>query len=174
MSLSEKTFAPRATSTTEGRQGSISANDAACLAPVETHVAKGAVKGGESEKSMTLLQGLRTYPKAVAWSVLISTCIIMEGFDIVLINNLYAVPAFQQRYGEQLGDGSYEVPAAWQAGLSNGALVGQISGLFAIGWIVERFGYRMTLIGALSWLSAAIFLLFFALHLPMLLIGEVS
>lgn len=155
------------------RRTSISANDAACLAPVETHVAKGAVKGADSEKSMTLLQGLKTYPKAVAWSIVISTCIIMEGFDIVLINNLYALPAFQRNFGERLGDGSYEISAEWQSGLSNGALVGEILGLMAIGHIVERFGYRMTLIGALVWLSCAVFLLFFAIDLPMLLCGEV-
>ena len=57
------------------RSGSISAGDAMCLANVETHVAKDAVKGTESEKSMTLLQGLKTYPQAVAWSMLISTCV---------------------------------------------------------------------------------------------------
>ena len=56
------------------RSGSISAGDAMCLANVKTHVAKDAVEGTESEKSMTLLQGLKTYPQAVAWSMLISTC----------------------------------------------------------------------------------------------------
>src|SRR5699024_4265765 len=48
----------------------------------------------DKEQSMTLLQGIRTYPKAVAWSVLISTCIAMEGYDISLINNFYAFPTF--------------------------------------------------------------------------------
>lgn len=33
----------------------------------------------EKEHKMTLLQGLRLYPKAIGWSVLISTCIAMEG-----------------------------------------------------------------------------------------------
>lgn len=31
----------------------------------------------EKERSMTLMQGIRLYPKAIAWSVLISACIIM-------------------------------------------------------------------------------------------------
>lgn len=34
----------------------------------------------EKEHNMTLLQGVRLYPKAIAWSVLISTCIVMEGY----------------------------------------------------------------------------------------------
>lgn len=105
--------------------------------------------------------------------MLISTCIIMEGFDIVLINNLYAVPAFQKRFGERVGDGSYEVPADWQAGLSNGALIGEILGLMLVGLVVERFGYRTTLIGSLVMLTCTVFLLFFAQNLPMLLVGEV-
>lgn len=41
----------------------------------------------ESEHKMTLLQGIRLYPKAVAWSVLISTCIVMEGYDVCLLNS---------------------------------------------------------------------------------------
>lgn len=64
MSLEQQTAAPTAASGPE-RSQSISYADAACLAPVETHVAQGAVKGGESEKAMTLLEGLKTYPKAV-------------------------------------------------------------------------------------------------------------
>jgi MFS transporter, SP family, general alpha glucoside:H+ symporter len=39
-------------------------------------------KATEKEHSMTLLQGIKLYPKAIAWSVLISTCIVMEGYDI--------------------------------------------------------------------------------------------
>jgi len=31
---------------------------------------------------MTLLQGIKLYPKAVFWSMLISTCIAMEGYEI--------------------------------------------------------------------------------------------
>jgi hypothetical protein len=40
----------------------------------------------QKEHNMTLLQGLRLYPKAVAWSMLISLCIAMEGFDLCLLN----------------------------------------------------------------------------------------
>ena len=65
----------------------------------------------DKEQNMTLLQGIRTYPKAVAWSVLISTCIAMEGYDISLVNNFYAFPTFNRKYGELMPDGSYQVPA---------------------------------------------------------------
>lgn len=42
----------------------------------------------EKEHNMTLMQGIRLYPKAIFWSLLISTCIAMEGYDVCLINNV--------------------------------------------------------------------------------------
>ncbi|MAD82244.1 MAG: hypothetical protein CL912_04715 [Deltaproteobacteria bacterium] len=41
----------------------------------------------DKEHSMTLWQGLKLYPKAVGWSVLISTCIVMEGYDLCLLSS---------------------------------------------------------------------------------------
>lgn len=35
----------------------------------------------DKEHKMTLWQGIKLYPKAVGWSVLISTCICMEGYE---------------------------------------------------------------------------------------------
>jgi SP family general alpha glucoside:H+ symporter-like MFS transporter len=96
----------------------------------------------DKEHRMTLLQGVKLYPKAVFWSVLISTCIVMEGYDISLINNFYAFETFNRKYGVEIAPGKFQVPAAWQAGLSNGANVGEIIGLFINGFISERFGYR--------------------------------
>lgn len=43
----------------------------------------------QKEHSMTLMQGVRLYPKAIFWSLLISSCIVMEGYDVCLINNFY-------------------------------------------------------------------------------------
>lgn len=65
----------------------------------------------EKERKMGIWKGMKIYPKAVAWSILISTCIAMEGYDISLVNNFYAFPQFNRKYGELQGDGSYEVPA---------------------------------------------------------------
>ena len=105
-------------------------------------VVRGAKSATEKEHNMTLMQGVRLYPKAVFWSVLISTCIAMEGYDVCLINNFYGFPAFQRKYGEKLGPGSYQLTAPWQSGLSNGANCGEFIGLLINGWVSERFGYR--------------------------------
>lgn len=50
----------------------------------------------EKEHSMTLWQGIKLYPKAVGWSVLISTCIAMEGYDLCLLSNFYGFPQFNR------------------------------------------------------------------------------
>ena len=41
------------------------------------------------EQQMSLWQGIKLYPKAVLWSMLISTCICMEGYDLCLLSNFY-------------------------------------------------------------------------------------
>ncbi|GAB1313773.1 Alpha-glucoside transport protein [Madurella fahalii] len=127
----------------------------------------------EKEQKMTLLQGIRLYPKAIAWSILISTCIVMEGYDICLINNFYAFPPFNRKYGEQLPSGEWEVPAPWQAGLSNGANVGELIGLLINGWASERFGYRWTVIGSLMLINAWTALFFTAQNVQTLLAAEI-
>jgi SP family general alpha glucoside:H+ symporter-like MFS transporter len=102
----------------------------------------GAKSASDKEHKMTLMQGIRLYPKAVIFSFIISTCIAMEGYDVCLVNNFYAFPPFNRKYGVLGDDGTYQIPARWQAGLSNGAQCGEIIGLFINGWVSERFGYR--------------------------------
>ncbi|KAK9442266.1 mrt [Metarhizium brunneum] len=131
-----------------------------------------AAAAAETEHSMGLLKSLQLYRKACLWSIFLSTCIVMEGFDVVLLNTLFAYPPFQKKFGVEQPDGTYQLTAAWQAGLSNGTLVGQVLGLFVNGVIADRFGYRKTLIGALVGCIAFIFIVFFAESLTQLLIGQ--
>ncbi|PKK48696.1 hypothetical protein CI102_6644 [Trichoderma harzianum] len=125
------------------------------------------------EQSMTLLQGIKLYPKAIAWSMIISTCIVMEGYDISLVNNFYAFPQFNEKYGELYPDGKYQVPARWQSGLSNGATVGEIIGLFINGFVSERFGYRKTVMGCLVLVAAFTAIFFTAPNIQTLLVAEI-
>ena len=37
-------------------------------------------QGADQEHQMTLMQGIKGYPGAIIWSVLLSTAIIMEGY----------------------------------------------------------------------------------------------
>lgn len=126
-----------------------------------------------AEKSMTIMQAFKTYPKAVMFSMILSTAIVMEGYDVVLLANFYAFPAFTRKYGVLTSDGTYQVPARWQAGLSNGAGVGEILGLFANGYVSERYGYRKTMIVSLFAVICFIFIPFFAKDLVDLQVGEI-
>ncbi|GAO15119.1 uncharacterized protein UV8b_04729 [Ustilaginoidea virens] len=127
----------------------------------------------EKEHSMSLWQGLRQYPKAIGWSVLFSSAIIMEGYDVVLMGSFFALPTFNKKFGSLQPDGSYSLSAGWQAGLANGMNVGQILGLFANGVCVERFGYKKTMLLSLALLLAFNFILFLAQNLATLAVGQV-
>ncbi|OXC62566.1 hypothetical protein AYX13_06975 [Cryptococcus neoformans] len=98
-----------------------------------TNMFTNAAAATDKEHKMTLWQGCKLYPKAILWSVLISSCCAMEGYDISLVGNFYAFDPFNRKYGVQGADGTYQVPARWQTGLSNGAQCGQILGLIG-GW----------------------------------------
>lgn len=141
--------------------------------PVDLSTAHKAATAAQNERRMGLLPSLKLYRKACLWSVFFSTCIVMEGFDMVLLNNLYALPAFQRKFGVRLPNGKYQLTAKWQSGLSNGSLCGQILGLFANGIIADRFGYRKTLIGALCLCIGFVFIVFFSQSLVQLLVGEI-
>jgi SP family general alpha glucoside:H+ symporter-like MFS transporter len=125
------------------------------------------------EHAMTISQGFKLYPKAVGWSILLSTAVIMEGYDTMLVGNFYSQPAFQKAFGIPDGKGGYQIASIWQSGLSSASSVGCIIGLFFAGTSAERFGYRKTMIGALTFITGSIFVVFFADTLKMLLVGEI-
>ncbi|KAF4436887.1 putative alpha-glucoside transport protein [Fusarium austroafricanum] len=132
-------------------------------------------QGAGIGRNMTLWEAVKAYPGAITWSLLLSTSVIMEGYDIVLIGNLMAQPAFQKRYGDwyskKLG---YQISGPWQSGLGNATAVGTIIGAFANGWLTQRFGYRLTLCASLVAITGFIFITFFAYGLPMLLVAYAS
>lgn len=136
-------------------------------------VIRNAKSATEKEQQMSLLQGIKLYPKAVGWSILISTCICMEGYDVCLLSNFYSFPVFNKKYGQRLPNGSYQVPAPWQAGLSNGANVGEIIGLFINGLVSERFGYRYTVMTCLVLIIGFIAIFFTAQNVIALQVAEI-
>ncbi|KFY29505.1 hypothetical protein V493_02324 [Pseudogymnoascus sp. VKM F-4281 (FW-2241)] len=136
----------------------------------DTHLARQAAK---DEHNLTVMEAIRRYPKAIMWSVLVSTSIIMEGYDVVLINSFFAQEAFSKKYGQyQASSNSYQISASWQAGLGNAVSVGTIIGAFANGYFTHRFGYRKVLLASLVAICIFIFMTFFAPNLPVLLVSE--
>ncbi|CAN6607935.1 alpha-glucosides permease Mph3p [Trichomonascus vanleenenianus] len=127
----------------------------------------------EREHSMGLMEGFKLYPKACFWSIVISCTLIMEGYDLSVLGGFYAFPEFQKKYGEPVGDGTYQLTAAWQSGLSNGGNVGEIIGIFINGYASDRWGHRKVLICSLLLVCAFVFLQFFAPNVEVLLVGEI-
>lgn len=136
-------------------------------------IMKNANQATDFEHQMTLTDALRLYPKAIAFSMILSLAIIMEGYDTSLLESFYGFPVFQRQFGVPLADGTYQVTSSWQSGLQNGAQVGEILGLMVAGMLADRFGYRKTMLGSLFMMICSIFLLFFAQNIGMLMAGEV-
>ncbi|KAL5045445.1 hypothetical protein BDW71DRAFT_198197 [Aspergillus fruticulosus] len=140
------------------------------------------------EHSLSFREGLRTYRKAVMWSMLFSLAIIMEGYDTTLLQSFFAFPEFVRKYGSPVYTStsdassspglaedveSYELPASWQSALTNGAYIGEILGLFITGLVIENTGYRRLMFASTLSLGGFIFILVFAPDLPTLLVGEI-
>jgi MFS transporter, SP family, general alpha glucoside:H+ symporter len=132
-----------------------------------------AAKATQREHEMGFLESLKLYRKGVFWSVMLSTAIIMEGFDLILLGSLIGYPAFVEKFGTLQADGTYQLTAAWQTSLSMGSLVGQIIGLFLNGFIADRFGYRKTMMGGLIMITGFIFIPFFAQNMTTFLCGQI-
>lgn len=125
----------------------------------------------EHEKQLGFIPAVKKYRRAVLWSMLISTVIIMEAYDTVLIGKLIAFPPFVKKFGK-LENGKHRISAGWQSGVTNSAAVGEVFGLYIASQVAERVGYRYCLIGSLGLIAAFIFIVFFAENLLVLTIGE--
>jgi len=55
------------------------------------------------EKEATVWETIRASKKAIFWSLIISTCVIMEGYDTNLLGNFYAYGPSAPRHWVGLG-----------------------------------------------------------------------
>ncbi|TGJ87246.1 hypothetical protein E0Z10_g1552 [Xylaria hypoxylon] len=132
-------------------------------------------EANEREREMTLRHAFKVYPKAIGWSMLLSSCLIMEGYQTAVVGSslqYLAYPAFKDRFGIVAPNGDHVIPASWQNGISGATNVGEIIGLQIAGVVSERWGYRWTLISALVAVTGFIFFPFFAGNLTVFLVGE--
>lgn len=65
------------------------------------------------------------------------------------------------------------VSAHWQTSINAAGQCGQILGLYLVGWISDRFGYKKTMFGALILMAAFIFIPFFAQNIQTFVIAAV-
>lgn len=128
----------------------------------------------EDEHQMTLGQALKKYRKACFWSAVFSLCIIMDGYDQALIPSFMAFPAFQHRYGHEVGStGKYQVRAPWQVACGLASTIGNVFGIFINAVLTEKFGHKKVLLGTLVVLTGIIFIPFFAPSIEIIFAGQI-
>ena len=125
------------------------------------------------EHELTIRQAMRLYPKAIAWSLVLSAASIMDGYDLHVMGLLLAQPAFQKAYGQRQPDGTYQISAAWQSGLNNASAVGALVGLYMAGYLSDKLGFRRTIMIALFFAVCFIFVQFFSNSLTVYVIGHI-
>lgn len=97
----------------------------------------------------------------------------MEGYDTQLLGNFWGYTAFRTKFGTYSGpENGYQISSSWQAGLNDIGAVGNIIGALLNGWLTARYGHRVVLMVSLAWMTAAVFMVFFAPNIVVLLIGE--
>jgi SP family general alpha glucoside:H+ symporter-like MFS transporter len=137
-------------------------------------LAQQAKLANDVEHQSTVWQAIKGNFWAIFWSLMVSMCVVMEGYDTILLGNFYAYPQFAKKFGTFIpSDNSYQLTAAWQAGLSNGSGVGAFFGAIMNGALVDRFGQKPVLLSSLVSLSGFLFIVFFATNKPTLLVGEI-
>jgi SP family general alpha glucoside:H+ symporter-like MFS transporter len=128
----------------------------------------------EFEHNQSVWQAVTTNSWGIFWSLMISTCVIMEGYDTILLGNFYAYPQFAKKFGTFIPSANeYQLSAAWQAGLSNASGVGAFFGALLNGVLVDRFGQKPVVLSSLFTLNAFLFIVFFAPNTQTLLVGEI-
>ena len=98
--------------------------------PELDEVTSGAIDAMDTERNMSVWEAVRLYRKAIAFNLIISLVLVMEGYDTALLRAFFGLPQFNQYFGVPAGNGDYQVPVLWQGLLMNGALIGEIIGQF--------------------------------------------
>ena len=85
----------------------------------------GAKSAADDEHALTVKNALRLYWKAVGFSVLFSTAVIMTGYCLSLDASLLAMPSYKNARGNEPDpdNGGLAISAYWQSALKNGAQV---------------------------------------------------
>jgi MFS transporter, SP family, general alpha glucoside:H+ symporter len=81
----------------------------------------------------------------------------MESYDVFLIGNFVALPAFKRKYGvHDFANDEYVIVTKWQSALQISGQLGALIGVFLAGPLTSRIGYRWATITGLMFLNAFI------------------
>lgn len=106
-------------------------------------------------------------------ATVISTAVIVEGYDNHFLGNFIGYPAFRRKYGNYLNATSgWQISSQWQAGLIDIGSVGNIVGALINGYLTPKFGPRKVLMASLVAMAGFIFITFFAPNIEVILVGQ--
>ena len=98
----------------------------------------------------------------------------MESYDVFLIGNFLALPAFRTKFGVPVPGQEYPVIATkWQSALQVSGQLGALIGVFVAGPLTSRIGYRYATLTGLMLLNAFIFIFYFADSLPLIFAAQI-
>ena len=126
----------------------------------------------DKEHSLTLMQALKEYKKAVMWSIIVSLTIVMDGYNITLLSSLFGFASFKKEYGQLLSNGEYDLTASWQTALSMMNSVGNIFGIILGSWSVDKIGHKRLMQISFVFAVGFTFILVFANSKEVLLVGQ--
>jgi len=97
----------------------------------------------------------------------------MESYDVFLIGNFVALPAFQKQYGVfDTVTNAYVIQTKWQSALQVSGQLGALIGVFLAGPLTSRIGYRYATLTGLMLLNVFIFAFYFADSLPVIFVAQ--
>ncbi|KAI5456779.1 general substrate transporter [Mariannaea sp. PMI_226] len=132
-----------------------------------------AVEAENAEHNMGVLEAVRAYPMASFWAFVMSFTIIMESYDVFLIGNFVALPAFTAKYGVyDAATDKNVIVTKWQSALQVSGQLGALIGVFVAGPLTSRIGYRWATISGLMLLNAFIFVFYFAESMPVIFVAQ--
>ncbi|KAL8710641.1 MAG: hypothetical protein Q9220_004865 [cf. Caloplaca sp. 1 TL-2023] len=142
----------------------------------KAHVADykgGAIEAENAEHQMGVLEAVRAYPMASFWAFVMSFTIIMESYDVFLINNFIGLPSFANRYGVyDAKSDKYIIETKWQSALQVSGQLGGLIGVFLAGPLTSRIGYRWATLTGLMFLNVFIFIFYFGDSLPVIFVAQ--
>jgi SP family general alpha glucoside:H+ symporter-like MFS transporter len=97
----------------------------------------------------------------------------MESYDVFLVGNFVALPAFKRKYGiYDSATDAHVIVTKWQSALQVSGQLGALIGVFLAGPLTSRIGYRYATISGLMLFNIFIFAFYFAESLPVILVAQ--
>lgn len=142
----------------------------------QRRVSDDAREGIAKERKMSFASGVRMYPRAIRWSVILSLTIVMIAYDKMMVGGSFGAPAFQRQFGSLIQGGDevkYDLSAPWQSALVNAGFATETLALLVNGVLTDRYGYKKVVVGALIFTNLVILLSFFAKTRELLLASQI-